>query len=124
VWKPDDRRYVASTWGWSSGLSSTTIDRVLDHPFTRVLVVERDPEHILGWLAIAALPSIRLLHYLYVRREARGVGVARKMIDAAWPANRSLAAPFIYTVPGPATKQLLARFSATRMHLDEALAHR
>lgn len=124
-----DQAYVASTWlrSLTNGRPSarddelrTTIDRVLDHKATRILVAcERKQEaKLYGWLAHVPLESRALVHYLYVREPLRGRGIARALADRA---ELLTGKPLVYTMRGPAATPLLLKFPAVHMKLDEVL---
>lgn len=112
--RSDDQAYIASTW-WRSMLGgrraprqrrriNAQIDRILDDTTTRALVT-LDRDRIIGWLVFASAPSMRVLHYVYVRDDERGRGVARRMADAAWPGSD---ARMVLTMKGPDTKSYVA----------------
>lgn len=112
----DDQRFIASTW-WRNMLGdqraprvrrrlNAQIDRVLDDSSTRALVAVNEQDRILGWIVYATTPSMRVVHYVYVRDEHRGSGIARRLIDAAWPGSD---ARLVMTMIGPDTKSFIAR---------------
>lgn len=117
--------YIVQTW--RSSLRSTrehaatspaefrrevdsAIDRIMSRKDTSILVAAPsadDEQSIAGWLVYTALGNRRsaVLHYLYVRRAARGTGCARQLCDAAGIPDERL----IYTFRGPAVSVLLAK---------------
>lgn len=112
-----DQQYIASTW-YRSALGhkraahrrrkiNALIDRVLDHEDTQILVAAAidDPERIIGWLAYATTPIMRIVHYAYVREGWREQGIARRLVVAAWPDGR---ARMVLTCRGPCTRRYLA----------------
>lgn len=125
--------YIVQTW--RSSLRSTrehaatspaefrrevdsAIDRIMSRKDTSILVAAPsadDEQSIAGWLVYTALGNRSddkwtsrrsdVLHYLYVRRAARGTGCARQLCDAAGIPDERL----IYTFRGPAVSGLLAK---------------
>ena len=83
AWRPEDRRFVVPTWARSWHRSPKrrdyeSIDRILNEPSTRVLVLASDAASrtIHAWVA----GTTDALHYVYVPMELRGNGVARDLI--------------------------------------------
>lgn len=123
-----DQAYIAKTW-WLSMLQgnraprlrrrlNAAIDRVLDDATTRALVAAKG-ERILGWLVYAAAPVGRVVHYVYVRENERGQGLARRLIEAAWPGSD---ARLIATMRGPNTDTCLAAIrNSIYIPLEEVL---
>ncbi len=120
---PVDQAFVAATFAeqLSRGHHANAneiVDRVLDSTTTRVLVA-CDGGRIIGWLAYAAIPRVRAVLFAYVRRPDRSQGVARELVDAAWPGRTGT---WVHAgLRGGSTKALLARFNATAMSLDDLL---
>ncbi len=120
---PDDQRFVAATMseqlqrGRHSD-ANAVVDRVLDSSATRVLVAT-DHGRIVGWLAYAAIPRVRAVLFVYVRREKRTQGIARALLDAAFPTQRG---QWVHGgLNGTSTKSVLQRYSAIAMPLDEII---
>jgi len=119
---PEDQAFVGATFAeqLSRGGHSDAnalVDRILDAESTRVLIaLERG--RIVGWLAYAAIPKVRAVLFIYVRRNNRLYGVARSLVDAAWPRAHS----WVHAgLRGGSTKTLLQRFQATQMSLEDLL---
>lgn len=139
--RADDQAFVAATFAeqLSRGNhrdANQVVDRVLDSPQTRVLVA-CDGGRIVGWLAYSAIPRVRAVLFVYVRRAARERGVARDLVDAAWPeyapephvkggqlsvaVNDRRGAWVHGGLRGGSTRELLARYSAVEMPLEDLL---
>lgn len=120
---PEDQAFVAATWAeqLSRGHhadANATVDRILDAPSTRILVA-CDGRRIVGWLAYAAIPRVRAVLFAYVRRNDRLQGVARELVDAAWPSGIGT---WVHAgLRGGSTKALLQRYPATEVPLSELL---
>ncbi len=119
-----DQAYVAATFAeqLSRGVRGTganaTVDRVLDSSAARVLVAI-EAGRIVGWLAYAAIPRVRAVLYAYVRKPARGAGVARALANAAWPSGSG---SWVHAgFRGGSIESLLARYNAVEIPLDELL---
>lgn len=97
---------------------NAVVDRVLDADATRVLIA-LEHNRIVGWLAYAAIPRVRAVLFVYVRRRERLNGVARDLVDAAWP--RHSGAWVHAGLRGGSTHSLLQRFTATEMSLEDLL---
>lgn len=98
---------------------NAVVDRVLDSETTRVLVACDVDGRIAGWLCYAAIPRVRAVLFVYVRNKQRLGGVARALVDAAWPSSTR---PWVHGgLRGGSTKSLLQRFAATEMDLTELL---
>jgi len=119
----EDQAFVAATFAEQLERGhhqkpNAIVDRVLDSDMTRVLVAT---EHgrIVGWLAYAAIPRVRAVLFVYVRRQARTRGVARELVDAAWVGRTGA---FVHGgLRGGSTRSLLQRYVATEMKLEELL---
>lgn len=121
--RAEDQAFVAATFAeqlsrGNHDAPNAIVDRVLDADATRVLVATENGR-IVGWLAYAAIPRVRAVLFAYVRRQARGEGVARELCDAAWPAG--VGAWVHAGLCGGSTRSVLERFPATEMNLDELL---
>lgn len=98
--------------------ANATVDRIIDSDATRILIA-LEQGRIVGWLAYAAIPRVRAVLFLYVRRPNRLGGVAHSLCDTAWP--RSTGAWVHAGLRGSSTKALLQRFPATLVSLDDLL---
>lgn len=60
------------------------VRKVMEHPSTRILMAANpeSPSHLFGFVAYAA-PNV--LHWVYVARMWRGLGVARAMVSRVVP---------------------------------------
>lgn len=119
----DDRAYIVQTWRSSlrstreHGAKSPTefrrdvdvhIDRLLGRGDTRVLVAapnKSDEQSIAGWIVYTPFDDRTALHYLYVRRAARGTGCARRLLQIAGLLDR----PLVYTFRGPKLADIITR---------------
>lgn len=126
----NDQRYIASTM-WRSILGhnrapsrrrrlNDQIDRILDDRSTRCLVAcsARDEDKIVGWILYAAAPIARVMHYVYVREDERGKGIARALVAKAWPES---SARFVVTMKGPSTSRCLETRAVSYVPLEEYL---
>ena len=123
-----DQAYIAATWASSihngkrssKGDTNATIDRVLDHHSTRILVASLPaaPRFICGWLCYVPLASYRVVNYLYVRKQWRGQGVAGRLVREAWPISEK---SFVYTFRGPDSTELATKYRAMLMPISEVL---
>ena len=121
--RADDQAFVAATMSEQLARghhddANALVDRILDSESTRVLVAIENGR-IVGWLAYAAIPRVRALLFLYVRRNDRMQGVARSLVDTAWPKRSG---QYVHAgLRGGSTKSVLQRFSAIEMPLDELI---
>jgi len=133
---PSDQGYIASTWARSvlsthahqRHLSSRTgaqvgrqIDRVMDRPDTRALVAcrDKDPNFITGWMIYVVGPRTPTIHYLYTRRDERGVGIAASLL-ARIGVDR--ARGVVCTSHGPSSESMRGRYRASvHLPLEEFL---
>ena len=127
----EDQGYIAATW-YRSMLGrnraphrrrriNAQIDRILDDRSTCALIAASADDHdrILGWLVYADAPHMRVVHYLYVRDESRGRGIARRLIAAAWPGSD---ARLVLTLKGPRTQRFLdSNRNSTFVSVEEFL---
>lgn len=119
-----DQAYVCSTWMRSARLDPTVINRVLDHPSTRVLIdcADADQDRVRGWIAWGEIARARVLHYVYVRdgkilRE-RGHGLGRELVKrAGFDTSRSI----VYTCSGPDGPSLLRKYSGVHLPVEELI---
>lgn len=131
--RPSDQAYIASTWARNaSGVGfraftpgakqlGTNIDRVLDAPTTRAVVrhAERDANRILGYCVYADAPGVVVVHYVYVRREARERGLAAELLKALGVSRDT---PVVCTSLGPDSRLLRGAYKAAAyMPLEEFL---
>ena len=121
--RADDQAFVAATFAEQLQRghhhdANQVVDRVLDSSVTRVLVAT-EAGRIVGWIAFAAIPRVRCVLFVYVRRQQRTQGVARELVDAAWPAR---AGAWVHAgLRGGSTRSLLQRFPATEVAIEEVL---
>jgi GNAT superfamily N-acetyltransferase len=112
----DDQRFIAAT-AWRSMLGNNRapsrrrrindqIDRILDSKDTRCLVAcsLTDSDRILGWILYSSAPVARVLHYAYVRDDERLKGIARRLVQQAWPTSQ---ARMVLTLKGPSTRSIM-----------------
>jgi GNAT superfamily N-acetyltransferase len=128
-----DQSYVTSTWAQalcngheacdghrrgnaerrSCNASRQLVDRMTDHPAVKVLVAAEaaDSDRIIGWLAYSEIPGVRMLHFVYVRTNHRGKGIAAKLRARAEldHSARGDYRPLVYTMRGPCLKSLCAK---------------
>jgi ribosomal protein S18 acetylase RimI-like enzyme len=86
--RPSDLAYVVDTWvkrghERNERLREATarVRSLLARPETvlRVACLPDDSDAILGWAVVSFVPSPKL-HYVYVRKEARNQGIARRLL--------------------------------------------
>lgn len=120
---PEDQAFVAATMSEQLQRgrctdANATVDRVLDSDSVRVLIA-LDGGRIVGWLAYAAIPRVRAVLFVYVRRSSRLQGVARALVDEAWPSRKG---QWVHGgLTGTSTKTLLQRHSVVEMPLSDLL---
>lgn len=122
--RADDQAFVAATLveqlsrGGMRRQANSIADRVFDSTLTRVLVAT-EGGRIIGWLAYAAIPRVRCVLFAYVRKQHRGQGVARELVDTAWPERTGA---WVTTgLSGGDTAGLTERFKPTSVGLEEVL---
>ena len=127
---PTDQAFIASTWVSSLGMvddprkgsdRGRLVDRMLDKPGVRVSVAceTHDPHYILGWLCHTPMPSVSVIHYVYVRNQVRKRGIAYALAIAA---GLDQPRPVVYTLTGPSSSWLLAKYpGATHLQAEEFL---
>ena len=133
---PADQAYVASTWTTSivrwdkprkfeshvqekkwrreSKEMTVLVDRILDHPTTRVLVAVDDRENIDGWLCYSVLDRLHVVHYAYVRKHRRHHGIMRSLAKHAGLTPKG---DLVYTFEGPTTAALRTNILAHAAHI-------
>ena len=119
---PEDQAFVAATFAEQLDRGQhdkphAIVDRVIDSPSTRILIATR-AGRIVGWLAYVAAPRVRAVLFVYVRRQERTQGIARQLVQAAFPRAGQLVHGGLR---GGSTKSLLQRFSAIEMPLDDLI---
>lgn len=121
-----DQSYVCATWMRSARAEADLVNRVLDHPSTKLLVAV-DPKQetrIRGWLVYGVIGKVRALHYVYVRDgrsdsdKHRGHGIARALMTRA---EFDLKKPIVYTMRGPDAVALLSRYTGVLLPIEEIL---
>lgn len=122
-----DQGYIASTWARSMlsthasqrHLRSRTgtqigqqIDAVMDRKDTRAWLCVRDaePNYIRGWILYVEGPSTPVVHYAYVRRDDRGVGVAGELLAKLGITRLS---GVVCTSLGPSSESMRGRYKAS-----------
>jgi ribosomal protein S18 acetylase RimI-like enzyme len=99
--RPSDLAYVVDTWtkrGHERGErlreATARVRAILARPDSvlRVATLPDDSDAILGWAVVASATlsdaeiSLPKLHYVYVRKEARQQGIARRLlVGVDWP---------------------------------------
>lgn len=88
--KPDDLAYVVDSWvkyglrGTRTSLATSHVRALLARDDSRLLVahVADEPDAILGWAATEdpTATSSACMHYIYVRKDARRLGVATSLV--------------------------------------------
>jgi hypothetical protein len=127
--RPADQAYIASTWVSSLGLSDNPkgssarghiVDSLLDKAGVKVLVAVDGENHarIMGWICWSPMPSVNVVHYVYVRNQLRKQGIGTLLAHAADLVGGK---PVVYTCEGPAERWLLERHTATLMSAEEFL---
>lgn len=96
--RPSDLPYVVDTWTKRGhernerlGEATARVRAILARPESvlRVACLPDDDDAILGWAAITFFPSPKL-HFVYVRKEARKQGIARRLlVGVDWPEKTS-----------------------------------
>lgn len=94
--RPTDQSYIANSWvssiagprgqwGAKERTLNTQVDRLLDDPRTKLLVAVEpdDDDRIVGWVAFARIPGARVLEFLLVRKQRRGEGIAKQLLECA-----------------------------------------
>lgn len=90
----DDRGFILSTWALKAAENSgeasraekgafhayhfARAERLLDGGQAVVAAFDESPAYILGWIVFG-----RAIHYVFVRSEHRGQGIARTLLGAA-----------------------------------------
>ncbi len=65
------------------------VNRMLDMMDVYVATSENDADAILGWAIMEPTAAGWCLHYVYVRPEVRGFGIARELVSrASYPVDR------------------------------------
>lgn len=131
-----DQGYIAATWARSMlsthahqrHMRSRTgeqigqqINTVLDRPDTRALLSVEPalPDRIRGWILYCVGPATPVVHYIYVRKDNRGGGIATALLDRIGVRH---AAGVVCTSLGPSSQSLRSRYkAAVYIPLDEFL---
>ena len=122
---PQDQAFVAATFREQLARRSSyrdadrIVDRILDSDRTRILLAV-DGKRLVGWLAYVEIPRVRAVLFTYVRKEYRGGGLARQLVDTAWPRKSG---SFVHAggLAGGDTTRILARFPSTEVDLGELI---
>lgn len=127
----DDQHYICETWFRSvmthgnrcrsrRNEVNEQIDRILDDSSTRALIAcdLADQDRIVGWIVYSTAPIARVLHYAYVRKQEREKGIARRLVQAAWPTSN---ARFVVTMKGPDTRSIMEKKRASFVPVEEFL---
>lgn len=127
---PTDQAFIASTWVGSLGLVESPrpshergqlVDRVLDKAGVRVSVAceYADSHRILGWLCHSPMPSATVIHYIYVRNQARKRGIGSVL---AVSVGLDQGRPVVYTSQGPSARWLQGKHPhATHLPVEDFL---
>lgn len=87
--RPTDLPFVVDTWvkkgrnpGERIGTATARVRKILAHYDTtlRVACLPDDDDAILGWACLDCAKSPPSLNYVYVRKDARGQGIARSLL--------------------------------------------
>lgn len=132
--RPTDQSYIASTWRQSvSSMShfrqrhlcreqlNDQIDRVMDRSDTRALVacLDSDTDYIVGWMCYVDGPRTPTVHYLYLRRDYRGDGIAARLLERI---GVDRARGVVCTSHGPSSESMRGRYRASvHLPLEEFL---
>ena len=117
--QPEDQAFVSATFAEQLSRggahdANAIVDRVIDSDSTRILIA-LEHGRIVGWLAYAAIPRVRAVLFIYVRKNNRLGGVARDLASAAWPRNTGA---WVHAgLKGSSTKSILQKFQATQVDL-------
>lgn len=125
-----DQAYIASTLVSSLGMADNAMsghergliaDRLLDKAGVRLAVASdiTNTSRILGWICYSPMPIASVLHYVYVRNQARRQGIATAL---AHYASLTDGRPIVYTLAGPSSSWLLERYHAAHMPIAEFLS--
>lgn len=121
---PQDQAFVAATFREQLARRSSyrdadrVVDRILDSQRTNILLAV-DGKRLAGWLAYVEIPRVRAVLFAYVRKEYRGHGVARQLVDTAWPRRTG---QWVHAgLAGGSTAKLLERFPSTEVDLGELI---
>ena len=124
---PEDQAFVADVLSdqlrRANHKDATALtNRILDSASTRILIATRD-RRIIGWLAYAAIPRIRAVLFAYVRKDDRGQGVGRSLLNAAFPSRKGqvVYAGLTGGMSKTATNLLLHHYAALQMNLEDLI---
>lgn len=103
IGKPDDLAFVVDVWAdrlntMRKGDATRHVRTLLARPESRLVIahVIGEPDSILGWMAAedaSAEHRVACVHYIYVRRDARRLGIASAMLGRPTAIEYSHAAP-------------------------------
>lgn len=134
--RKSDQGYIAATWARSMlsthmhqrHMRSRTgqqigeqINAVMDRTDSRALLCVKDSDHdyIVGWVLYVEGPAVPVVHYLYSRRDFRGVGVAAALLGELGVTRQS---GVVCTSYGPSSLSMRSRYkSSVHVDLDEFL---
>lgn len=119
---PEDQAFVSATFAEQLSRggahdANAIVDRVIDSDATRILIA-LEHGRIVGWLAYAAIPRVRAVLFVYVRKNNRLGGIAHELASVAWPRGGA----WVHAgLRGSSTKSVLQKFQATQMSLEDLL---
>ena len=131
--RQSDQNYIASTWvrslagvanrrlGRRGGEIGIAVDQVLDRGDTRALIRHQagNRDHILGYVVFVEGAGVPVVHYIYVRQDYRGRGLATQLLREAGVTSDS---SVVCTSLGPDSARIRSRYQgAVYMPLDEFL---
>lgn len=102
-YEAQDLNFIRSSWGYSFYDENKTFksmspelfhhyhrpirDRILSQPTLAIIVCcsEKDPDQIIGWIAVEQMPEgeTQILHYVYVKALYQKEGVAKELFKRA-----------------------------------------
>jgi hypothetical protein len=96
------------------------VDRIADNKGVLVTVAQKG-ERLVGWLASSPVKPSPMVHYVYVRADERGKGIARML---AMDAGIDDAKHCVYTMTGPSSKWIVPKYGKNASHypIEEYLA--
>jgi len=62
-------------------MTRVLIDHCVEMNTIKVFCNDKDPNHILGWVAYGSLEDARVLHFVFVKRDLRNSGIGTKLVN-------------------------------------------